>query len=79
MLRNKNVLASPKSKRKPLKYVKVKKIIKDYKQENNINSQIPLDNPDFLKTIDGAIFRRCHNNNDLFNKSNINLKNCEFF
>lgn len=76
MLRNKNVLASPKSKRKPLKYVQVKKIIKDYKQENNINSQIPLDNPDFLKTIDGAIFRRCHNKYDLFNKSNINFKNC---
>lgn len=68
ILRDKNLKASPESKRLPLKYDQVKKIIKDYKEENNLSSQISSDISYNLKTTDGAMFRRCHNKYDLIYK-----------
>jgi len=71
MLREKNILASPKRKRVPLKYAQVKKIIYTYKQDNNYNSHSSIDNLGLIKTIDGALFRRCHNKYDLMHKSKL--------
>ena len=71
MLREKNILASPKSKRVPLKYAQVKKITYTYKQDNNYNSHSSIDNFGLIKTIDGALFRRCHNKYDLTHKSKL--------
>ena len=71
LLRNKNEKASPSSKKQPLNYFQVKKIIQDFRHENHINSKFSFDEPGLLKTIDNSIFRRVHNHYDLIYKSNL--------
>jgi len=65
LLRDKNVEATPKKKRFPLNYDQVKKILKEYRQEDNLNSNISFSDVTLLRTVDGAIFRRCHNQHNL--------------
>ena len=69
LLRDKNVEATPKKKRFPLNYDQVKKILKEYRQEDNLNSNISFSDVTLLRTVDGAIFRRCHNQHNLIYKS----------
>ena len=50
--------------------IQAKKIIREYREENNINSGNYLSEVQPMKTLDGAIFRRCHNQyNIIFGKS----------
>lgn len=70
ILRKKNVEASLNSKKIPLHYDQVKKIIRSYKEENNLSSTRMLDDK-MLLTIDGAPLRRCHIKLDLIYKSKI--------
>jgi len=61
MLRSKNLSSSTNKQKHPLKYEQVKKIIRDFREENNVDSTITISDPLLLKTLDGAMFRRCYN------------------
>ena len=69
LLRDKNIEASPQSKKFPLNYQQVKKIVKDFRQENLINSSVTFSDPSLLRTVDGSIFRRCHHQHNMIYKS----------
>jgi len=69
VLRDQNTKASPKSKRFPLNYFQVKKILQVFRKDNQLNSQLSFSDPTLLRTIDGAIFRRCYNQVNLIYKS----------
>ena len=64
-LRQKNMDATLEDKRQPLDYDQVKNIIRDFRDVNNINSDSSLSDYLLIRTIDGAIFRRCHNAYDM--------------
>jgi hypothetical protein len=70
LLRKKNVNA-PENKKLPLAYDQVKTIIRNFREDNKINSVSTLSNASLLKTTDNAIFRRCHNKSDYFYKSKL--------
>ena len=59
LLRETNNAATQENKRQPLEYEQVKRIIRDYRQDNNIHSQHTLSDPALQKTLDSAIFLRC--------------------
>jgi len=69
MLREKNIELSPLKKRFPLQYDQVKKIIQNYRKENNLNSEMSFDDPSLQRTIEGSIFRRCRNQYNTIYKS----------
>ena len=69
MLRDKNAEASPASKRVPLKYEQVKNILKIFRKENLVNSEGSFSDPTLQRTVEGALFRRCHNQYNIIYKS----------
>jgi len=73
LLRDKNVEASPQSKKFPLNYLQVKKIVNNFRQDNQLNGNASFADSNLLKTIDGALFRRCHNQYNTIYKSKIFL------
>ena len=71
MLRSKNLSSSTNKQKHPLKYEQVKKIIRDFREENNVDSTITISDPLLLKTLDGAIFRKCYNQCDILYKNKL--------
>ena len=69
LLRSKNLNSSPSKQKLPLTYEQVKKIIQDFRENNNINSTLSISDPSLMKTIDGALFRRCYNTYDVIYKN----------
>ena len=63
--------ATLEDKRQPLDYDQVKNIIRDFRDVNNINSDSSLSDYLLIRTIDGAIFRRCHNAYDILYKKRL--------
>ena len=68
-LRKVNSQVSEENKKQPLEYEQVKKIVRDFREDNFVNSEQSLSDPSLLKTKDNAIFRRCHNNYDVLYKN----------
>jgi len=71
LLRDKNNEAPQENKRQPLTYEQVKKIIRDFREENNINSNDSFFDPLHTKTLDKAILIRCHNKYNLMYKNKL--------
>ena len=60
---------SPQSKRYPLNYDQVKKIIHSSREDNQMSSQMFNIDSSKLRTTDNSLFRRCHNSYDIVYKS----------
>ena len=71
ILRENNHKALDQDKRQPLNYMQVKGIIRQYRQENNVNTESSISDISLLKTLDGAIFRRCYDTYDIIYKNRL--------
>jgi len=68
LLRDRNIKAEG-EKKHPLNFEQVKRIIRDFRGNSNFNSQTILCDPNFMKTLDNAIFRRCYNQYNIIYKN----------
>lgn len=69
MLRDKKTEGTLSKRRFLLKYTQVKKILQQYRQENKSKSNMSYSDTTLLKTVDGALFRRCHKEHRMLDKS----------